>query len=178
MNRAAPQVPDRPVRESPPASAETRGWFGPPRVVGGLTRILAAGLDLSPRAVAAQPEPPASTPERVPGLSSDVLTVVLVSAALGILLLLLAYWWWRDRRRRHQYRHRRHPHTPISSPSASPAGEATDGAANAPETAPTERSSPHRRRRRRRAHRGRNPTLAETGGLPPPRPEGQPPPGL
>jgi hypothetical protein len=32
----------------------------------------------------------------------------------------------------------------------------------------------HRRRRRRREHRPRNPTLAETGGLPPARPE--PPP--
>jgi hypothetical protein len=34
----------------------------------------------------------------------------------------------------------------------------------------------HRRRRRRREHRQRNPTLAETGGLPPIRSEIQPPP--
>jgi hypothetical protein len=33
-----------------------------------------------------------------------------------------------------------------------------------------------RRHRRRREHRPRNPTLAETGGLPPIRPEDQPPP--
>jgi hypothetical protein len=32
-----------------------------------------------------------------------------------------------------------------------------------------------RRRRRRRAHRPRNPSLQQTGGLPPPRPEDQPP---
>ena len=37
---------------------------------------------------------------------------------------------------------------------------------------------PRRRRRRHRGHRPRNPTLAETGGLPPPRPEDQPPTGL
>lgn len=35
-----------------------------------------------------------------------------------------------------------------------------------------------RRRRRRRAGRSRNPTLAETGGLPPIRPTDAPPPGL
>ncbi|MCX8107768.1 MAG: hypothetical protein N3G20_03080, partial [Verrucomicrobiae bacterium] len=34
----------------------------------------------------------------------------------------------------------------------------------------------HRRRRRRREHRPRNPTLAETGGLPPPRQTDQLPP--
>jgi hypothetical protein len=33
-----------------------------------------------------------------------------------------------------------------------------------------------RRRRRRRPHRPRNATLSETGGLPPPRPEDEPPP--
>jgi hypothetical protein len=32
-----------------------------------------------------------------------------------------------------------------------------------------------RRRRRRRPHRPRNPSLHQTGGLPPPRPEEQPP---
>ena len=35
-----------------------------------------------------------------------------------------------------------------------------------------------RRRRARREHRERNPTLAETGGLPPPRPDGCPPAAL
>lgn len=35
-----------------------------------------------------------------------------------------------------------------------------------------------RSRRRRREHRGRNPSLAETGGLPPERPEGAAPKGL
>jgi hypothetical protein len=34
----------------------------------------------------------------------------------------------------------------------------------------------HRQRRRRREHRSRNPTLAETGGLPPLRPDDQSPP--
>ncbi len=35
----------------------------------------------------------------------------------------------------------------------------------------------HSRRRRRREHRKLNPTLAQTGGLPPPRPPNQPPRG-
>lgn len=38
--------------------------------------------------------------------------------------------------------------------------------------------SSENRRRRRRAGRARNPTLAETGGLPPIRPSDAPPPGL
>ncbi len=37
-------------------------------------------------------------------------------------------------------------------------------------------SESHRRRRRRRQHRSRNPTLSETGGLPPERPGETPPP--
>jgi hypothetical protein len=39
-----------------------------------------------------------------------------------------------------------------------------------------ERRRRRKRKRRRRDHRPRNPTLEQTGGLPPPRPEDQPPP--
>jgi hypothetical protein len=35
----------------------------------------------------------------------------------------------------------------------------------------------HRRKKRKREHRSRNPSLAETGGLPPRRPEDESPPG-
>ena len=35
-----------------------------------------------------------------------------------------------------------------------------------------------KRKRRSRHHRRHNPTLAQTGGLPPPREPGQPPPGV
>lgn len=35
----------------------------------------------------------------------------------------------------------------------------------------------HRRKKRKRDHRSRNPTLAETGGLPPRRPDEESPPG-
>ena len=38
-----------------------------------------------------------------------------------------------------------------------------------------EQGERRRRRRRRRPHRPRNPSLHQTGGLPPPRPENQPP---
>jgi len=39
--------------------------------------------------------------------------------------------------------------------------------------------APHRKhhKRRRRHHRQHNPTLAQSGGLPPKRPDGEPPPG-
>ncbi len=40
----------------------------------------------------------------------------------------------------------------------------------------SESGSDGRRRRRKRDHRGRNPTLAETGGLPQAKSSGQPPP--
>ena len=36
----------------------------------------------------------------------------------------------------------------------------------------------HKRRKRRRHHRQVNPTLAQTGGLPPPRQPGEPPRGV
>jgi hypothetical protein len=36
----------------------------------------------------------------------------------------------------------------------------------------------HHRRRKRRHHRRMNPTLSETGGLPPPRQPGEPPRGV
>jgi FtsZ-interacting cell division protein ZipA len=88
-------------------------------------------------------------------------TMIVVGAvllvAVGLLLWAsVAY----KRRRRRSSSHRQHHEKKLA------------GNASA-ENAETERSShSHRRRKRRREHRPRNPTLAETGGLPPIRPEG------
>ena len=68
---------------------------------------------------------------------------------------------------------RRHSHHHSHQHSSAPAE-----AAEAPDEA-RRRSPPQKRRKRRRSrrrHRPRNPTLAETGGLPPVRPEGPPEP--
>jgi hypothetical protein len=77
----------------------------------------------------------------------STVTVVLGAALLVGLLLFLAVWWWK----------------------------------RAPESDSISVSGPHhahrgKRRKRLRSHRPRNPTLAETGGLPPLRDEGPPPP--
>jgi ABC-type nickel/cobalt efflux system permease component RcnA len=82
--------------------------------------------------------------------------VVLVT----LLALIWAAFLRRKRRRQHSHHHE-HRH---SSPSMETSMDAND--ADAP-------ARPEKRRRRRhgRQHRPRNPTLAETGGLPPIRPE-------
>lgn len=126
---------------------------------------------LLPPMLAALP-PGGTLGPKVPGSGSDLLMLVVAIAALGLVVLGIAMIWLRFRPR--HARHHRHHHRSSRTATAPPA----------PDTPPEdqdengETSHPHRRRRRRRAHRGRNPTLAETGGLPPPRPEGQTPPGL
>lgn len=132
---------------------------------------------LLPRLLAALPTAPDAAPQApVPGISRDALAVLLSCSALGVLLLLLVWWWWQGRRkhRRHHHHRHRHHHAASSPETAGADAGATTDAAEAGETTVTT----HHRRRRRRAHRSRNPTLAETGGLPPPRPEGETPPGL
>jgi hypothetical protein len=132
---------------------------------------------LLPRLFAALPTAPERAPQApVPGINRDAMAVLITCSALGVLLLLLVLWWWQGRRkhRRHHHRHRHHHAASSLENAETGAGTITD-AAEAGETAVTPH---HRRRRRRRAHRSRNPTLAETGGLPPPRPEGETPPGL
>ena len=77
---------------------------------------------------------------------------VTLFGAIAALVLVLFAWalFIRERRRQEPRYHYPHPPTPGDSRS-------------------DEGSRPHRRkwRRRRREHRPRNPTLAETGGLPP-----------
>jgi len=87
----------------------------------------------------------------------DVLLIVMVGLTLGLILLLFARIYVRKSKNR---RHDRTADTPR------PAAHNDDEE----EEQYQGRRRRHRRRRHRRDHRLRNPTLAETGGLPPPKP--------
>jgi ABC-type nickel/cobalt efflux system permease component RcnA len=91
---------------------------------------------------------------------------ILITLGAVALVTLLALMWalaFRKRRRRHN-RHHSHRHNHAQQRTTTPPPVAEDEEENLAE-AGTDR---HRRRhRRRRDHRPRNPTLAETGGLPP-----------
>jgi hypothetical protein len=99
------------------------------------------------------------------GMSGSLKDFFRIFGAVAIVTAAVVVWalFFRKRRRHHSHAHH-HPH---ESSAADPAG---NGEAS--------HSHPHgrRRRRRRRHHRPRNPTLAETGGLPPVRPERPPEP--
>jgi len=89
---------------------------------------------------------------------------LLIFGAIGLIILLILIWavFLRKARRRGGEHHHSHHH---SSKSA----KASQSAARKDAPPPPEK---HRRRRRSgHSHRSRNPTLAETGGLPPKRPE-------
>lgn len=131
--------------------------------------ILPLALLSGVRAQAPYSSPPASSStgsgwSLVPGLTQDMVVVLAVGALLLTVLVLWAVFL--------RKKPREHGHSG-SSHRARPADERPD--------APEDGESGHhrhrqRRRRHRRSHRTRNPTLAETGGLPPPRSEGQAPP--
>jgi hypothetical protein len=87
----------------------------------------------------------------------DFLLIIGVGAGLTVILLF-----WALSSARKRKRHRRQHHSLV--PGAAPAAEEGE------EPAAPHRHYHHRRRRQREEHRGRNPTLAETGGLPPIRP--------
>lgn len=114
-------------------------------------------------------------PPKVPGTARDTLIILIAASGVGLVLLGVFTLWVKRRRSRHRHHrrhHRQHLHVEAPPTEAAVSAEAElDSVAG-----PT--SHRHRRRKRRREHRPRNPTLAETGGLPPPRPEGQVPPGL
>ncbi len=95
------------------------------------------------------------------------LKAILRVVGLGLLgvavLFAVAYLLWRRHARRHAHR-----------------GEILDTAAPEPGASQGHHHHHHHRHRHRRRHRRhresrRNPTLQETGGLPPPRPEGEAP---
>jgi len=104
--------------------------------------------------------PAATSWSKLPGLGSDILLILGVGFVLFLILVVWAKY-FRKKPRRH------HSHSgPVNS--------------QAFQEAEDDHAEGHRRRhkRRRRDHRPRNPTLAETGGLPPPRPEDELPPAL
>jgi hypothetical protein len=89
---------------------------------------------------------------------------LIIFGAIGLVTLLMVLWAVFLRKRGRRRRKHHHPHQSSSQPPEVPA-VAKDGSAL---------STPENRRHRRRSgrrHRPRNPTLAETGGLPPVRPE-------
>lgn len=90
----------------------------------------------------------------------DILVVLAVGLALGLLLLLWARYHVRRKKRRHHHHHER---SVVSRPAPVLAEEEDQD--------PRRDGRRRRRRRHRRDHRPRNPTLAETGGLPPPKAE-------
>jgi FtsZ-interacting cell division protein ZipA len=83
--------------------------------------------------------------------------IFLIVGALVVLSLILVFWAKSVTQRK---RHRRH-----TSRSGSGSSESREPAAV------TREHRHHRRRRSRRDHRARNPTLEQTGGLPPMRDE-------
>jgi hypothetical protein len=93
---------------------------------------------------------------------------VVILGALAVVTLLILFWAVLFRRKdghsrsRHRSRHR------SSEPAANSAGQSTEGGADSGQR------KRRKWRRQRREHRPLNPTLAQTGGLPPIR-SGEPP---
>lgn len=90
---------------------------------------------------------------------------IMIFGAIGLVTALVVLWavFLRKKRRR---RHSSHDHGHHHSSAPAPVPEASKDASP---PAAEERHRRHRRSRRR--HRRLNPTLAQTGGLPPIRPE-------
>ena len=94
--------------------------------------------------------------------------LMLVFGAVGLVVLPVFIWVLYFRKKPHRHSHQHHHHSNNS-----------DEAALSSMDTESETSSERRyrrKRRRRREHRPRNPTLAETGGLPPLRSEHPPDP--
>ncbi len=94
---------------------------------------------------------------------------VMIFGAIGLVTVLVLLWAVFLRKKRRRRSHHHHGHHRSSGLPESPGASPTDGA---PPVEEKRRHQRHSRRRRRR----RNPTLAETGGLPPIRPEDAPEP--
>ena len=92
--------------------------------------------------------------------------LLMLLGAVSVVTLCLFIWaaYFRKRPRQHSHRHHHHHHR--SHDQAEPNG----ASANLESEQDNERRY-RKKRRRRREHRPRNPTLAETGGLPPLRTE-------
>ena len=94
----------------------------------------------------------------------EVLLAISIGVGIGAVLFIATYLYFRKKHRDEERSLNRGSSTPKSSPRSESADDEED-------------SEPRRRRkrRRRRDHRERNPTLDKTGGLPPLRPEDEPP---
>ena len=109
--------------------------------------------------------------EKATPLGKETLVILVV---LFFLSLALSGWALASRSKRRHSRHRREGESSSrSSESSKPSGasRSSEGNGSAAE------SGHHRRHRHRREDRPRNPTLAETGGLPPIRGDDVAPPG-
>ena len=97
------------------------------------------------------------------------LDVFVVIGAVALIILLALIWAVAIRKPRRRHHHHHHHHQGSHQWGMNPDADLDDEAGQDDKPAET------RRRRRRRDHRSRNPTLSETGGLPPIR--GEKPPG-
>jgi hypothetical protein len=124
-----------------------------------------------------------SETSKAPGLLRDSLLPLGACVILFVLLAVGARFYLK-RRRRHSHRHSTHPnHAPSSSKLKEKSIEPVEndemeeeGDDSGPDDQRQRRR--HRKRKRLRDHRLRNPTLADTGGLPPKRAPGEIPPSL
>ncbi len=97
--------------------------------------------------------------------------LLMVLGAVAVVTLLLFIWAAYFRKRPHRHSHHHHHHHSDDAEEASNSDSAVDS-----EWLGSGDRRYRRKRRRRREHRPRNPTLAETGGLPPVRSERPPDP--
>lgn len=115
-------------------------------------------------------------------IALNIMVIVGTGLALGLLLLVGARYYVRNKRhhRRHHHHHsRRDPPDRDGDQADADTADAAQETAEANSGGQEHRHHRHRRRRRRRRdHRPRNPTLGETGGLPPAKPEPRPNPPL
>ena len=103
--------------------------------------------------------------------------VLVFLCAVGLVVLAILIWAVFLRKpggRRRRHHHHRHDATRAGVSAVGEATEPHDEEVEDDEADEEAGRKGGRRRRRRRQHRPRNPTLAETGGLPPPR-EPRPP---
>lgn len=99
---------------------------------------------------------------------SRLYEVLVVFGALTIAIIIATIWAvvYSKRKKKHRRHHHRH-HQSYRSEPASPKGDSAESSEEG-------RSSRRKWKRVRRPHRPMNPTLAQTGGLPPMRGENDP----
>jgi hypothetical protein len=98
---------------------------------------------------------------RAPAISRETALVIVSTVGVGLLALLWAAFLRKRHRGRPKRHHSHHKPAPVVSPVKTEASAAVQSGRR------------HRRHReRRREHRPLNPTLSQTGGLPPIRSEG------